>query len=66
MPAYPWLSDAVLDGSGTGAKMGALRSVGVPYTDGDIEGAQALVAGKTEMDALIAYLQQLGTALGKR
>lgn len=63
MPGFPWLSEAVLDEHGTGAKMSALRSVGVPYSDGDIEGAAEAVAGKTEMEALISYLQQLGTHL---
>ena len=60
MPAYPWLFDRVLDGKKTGAKMRALRAVGVPYTDADIEGAAEQVAGKTEVEALIAYIQQLG------
>lgn len=63
MPAFPWLYDNLLDGKHTAAKMKALRSVGVPYTDADIEGAQAAVKGTTEMDALVAYLQQLGTLL---
>lgn len=63
MPGFPWLATAVLDGEITGAKMNALRMVGVPYTDADIAGAKALVAGKTEQEALIAYLQQLGTVL---
>ncbi len=63
MPAFPWLVDAEIDGSVTGKKMKALRSVGVPYTDGDIEGAAAAVEGKKELEALVAYLQQLGTHL---
>jgi len=63
MPAFPWLAEAKVDGSRTGAKMAALRSVGVPYTDEDIAGAAQAVEGRTEMDALIAYLQQLGTVL---
>ncbi len=63
MPAFPWLFDNKLDGVYTGKKMAALRSVGVPYTDADIEGAKAAVEGKTEIDALVAYLQQLGTLL---
>jgi len=61
MPAFPWLFDAVLDGEKTGAKMAALRKVGVPYTDEDIAGAKDAVKGTTEIDALVAYLQQLGT-----
>ena len=63
MPAFPWLAERSLDGARTGAKMRALRSVGVPYTDENIAGAQASVANKTEMEALIAFLQQLGTHL---
>lgn len=66
MPAYPWLYDNLLDGQHTAAKMRALRSVGVPYTDEDIAGAQAAVQGLTEMDAIVAYLQQLGTLLTHR
>jgi cytochrome c oxidase cbb3-type subunit 2 len=63
MPAFPWLAENVVDAAGTAGKMRALRTVGVPYTDEDIAGAEAGVSGKTEMDALVAYLQQLGTAL---
>lgn len=63
MPGFPWLATGILDGEDTGAKMRALRMVGVPYTDEDIAGAQAAVAGQTEMVSLIAYLQQLGTHL---
>lgn len=65
MPGFPWLEDAMLDGEDTAAKMQALRSVGVPYRDEDIEGASAYVVGQSEMAALIAYLQQLGTHLSK-
>ena len=61
MPSFPWLFDNVLTGKDTAGKMKALRSVGVPYTNDDIAGAQAAVAGVTEIDALVAYLQQLGT-----
>jgi cytochrome c oxidase cbb3-type subunit 2 len=63
MPSYPWLSTAVLDGKDTAAKMRALRTVGVPYTDEDISQAGEDVRGKTEEDALIAYLQNLGLLL---
>lgn len=63
MPGFPWLATRTLDGADSGAKMRALRSVGVPYTDSDIEGARAAVEGKTEMVSLIAYLQQLGAHL---
>ncbi len=66
MPAFPWLFDNILDGEDTGKKMAALRFVGVPYTDEDIAGAQAAVKGTTEMEALIAYLQQLGLLLQKK
>jgi cytochrome c oxidase cbb3-type subunit 2 len=67
MPRFPWLAENEIDASTTAAKMKALRMVGVPYTDQQIEGAQAAVSGKTEMDATIAYLQQLGLAMkGKR
>ncbi len=66
MPPYPWLEENVLDGGTTADKMRALRAVGVPYTDEQIAGARAAVEGKTEMDALIAYLQQLGLALKGR
>lgn len=61
MPRYPWLADAVVDSSMTEKKMRALSAVGVPYTDEDFSGAAAKVEGKTEMEAVIAYLQVLGT-----
>ncbi len=63
MPAFTWLEDAVLDGELTGKKMAALRMVGVPYTDQDIANAKQEVAGKTELDAVVTYLQSLGLAL---
>jgi len=63
MPSYPWLFDAVVDHELTGKKMAALRKVGVPYTDEDIANAAEAVKGKTEIDVLVAYLQQLGTLL---
>jgi cytochrome c oxidase cbb3-type subunit 2 len=63
MPSYPWLSQSVLDGRDTAAKMRALRIVGVPYSDDDIAHAAADVKGKTEEEALIAYLQNLGLLL---
>lgn len=66
MPAYPWLFDDEIDGGRTAQKMLALRKVGVPYTDDDIGGAASAVAGKKEIDALLAYLQQLGTLLQSR
>lgn len=66
MPAYPWLFTDTIDGSVTPKKMEALRTVGVPYTDEDIAGAQAAVDGKLEIDALVSYLQQLGTIIQHR
>ena len=66
MPAYPWLFANELTGEKTGKKMKTLRSLGVPYTEDDIAGAQAAVAGRKEIDALIAYLQQLGTLIQTR
>ncbi|ABP79516.1 MULTISPECIES: cytochrome-c oxidase, cbb3-type subunit II [Stutzerimonas stutzeri group] len=63
MPSYPWLVEKTLDGKDTAKKMSALRTLGVPYTDEDIAGARDSVKGKTEMDAMVAYLQVLGTAL---
>ncbi len=66
MPAYPWLARTNANVEDIEAKMRALRMVGVPYTDGEIANAQAELKGKTEMDALIAYLQVLGTALKPR
>ena len=66
MPAFPWLYDNKLDGKDTATKMRALRLVGVPYTEDDIAGAQEAVKGVTEMDALVAYLQQLGILLKEK
>ena len=66
MPAFPFLFQNELDGKHTAAKMIALRRVGVPYTDEDIEGAAASVVGIKEGDALIAYLQQLGLLIQTR
>jgi cytochrome c oxidase cbb3-type subunit 2 len=63
MPAYPFLVEKKLDGKDTPKKMEVLRTLGVPYTDEDIAGASAAVKGKTEMDALVAYLQGLGTII---
>ena len=63
MPGYPWLAKNLVDDSTIGAHMSALRKVGVPYSDDDIAKAPAAVKGKTEMEALIAYLQGLGTVI---
>jgi len=64
MPTYAWMATRLIDESGTAGKMRALRRVGVPYSDADIAGAAEVVRGKTEMEALIAYLQGLGIAAG--
>ena len=63
MPAYPWLAPASVAGVDIEARMRALRRVGVPYSDDEIAGARKELEGKTELDALIAYMQGLGTAL---
>ncbi|MEL7310323.1 MAG: cytochrome-c oxidase, cbb3-type subunit II [Pseudomonadota bacterium] len=66
MPAYPWLNEATVDGDLVARKIRALQMLGDPYSDADIEGAAAAVSGKTEMDALVAYLQGLGLARSAR
>ena len=63
MPAYSWLEGAKIDDYPIANHMKALRRVGVPYTDAEIAGASAQLKGKTEMDAMVAYLQGLGRAL---
>lgn len=63
MPAYPWLERDLVDANSIPRHMTALRRVGVPYTDEEIAGATEAVKGKTEMEAVIAYLQVLGTTL---
>lgn len=63
MPGFPWLETNLLDGKYTVKKMEVLRTLGLPYSDEDIAGAVDAVKGKTEMEALIAYLQSLGTHL---
>lgn len=63
MPAYPWLGKTKLDANSIEAKMRALRRIGVPYSDGEIASAKGELDGKTEREALIAYLQVLGTTL---
>jgi cytochrome c oxidase cbb3-type subunit 2 len=63
MPSYPWLARTAANAADIQAKMRALRTVGVPYTDGEIGKARDELKGRTEMDALIAYLQVLGTAV---
>ena len=66
MPGYPWLDENALDGSDIQAKMETLRTLGVPYSDAEIADAPKALEGKTEMDALIAYLQGLGIELQTR
>lgn len=66
MPAYPQLYDNKLDGQHTADKMRALAKVGVPYTEDDFSGAKRAVQGVTEMDALVAYLQNLGVLLREK
>ena len=63
MPAYSWLSKSTIEPEVMAPRMRALRRVGVPYSDEEIEGAALAVKDKTEQDALIAYLQSLGLAL---
>jgi cytochrome c oxidase cbb3-type subunit 2 len=65
MPAYPWLEHKIIDENMTAKKMIALKKLGVPYTDQDINNASKNVKGKTQEDALVAYLQQLGLAYKK-
>jgi cytochrome c oxidase cbb3-type subunit 2 len=66
MPAYPWLAAATVDGEIVARKMRALRILGDPYSDEDIAAAADAVAGKSELDALVAYLQNLGTVRSAR
>ncbi len=63
MPSYPWLAENKLDGKIVPTKMKVLRTLGVPYTDEAIDNATSDVKNHTEMDALISYLQSLGTAI---
>jgi cytochrome c oxidase cbb3-type subunit 2 len=66
MPAYPWLARSPADAGDIETKLRVLRRLGHPYSDEDIAGARKELAGKTEQDALIAYLQGLGTGLKAR
>ena len=63
MPAYSWLEKASVNPADMAPRMKALRTVGVPYSDAEIAEAAAVVKDKTEMDALVAYLQVMGKAL---
>ncbi len=62
MPSYPWLAKNKVDGAELPKHLKAMQTLGVPYTDAEIAGATAAVEGKTELDAVVAYLQVLGTA----
>ena len=66
MPGYPWLEETMLDDSLIQTKMETLRILGAPYTDAEIEAAPQALEGKTELDAMIAYLQGLGIELKSR
>jgi cytochrome c oxidase cbb3-type subunit 2 len=66
MPAYPWLAERTVDGDLIVRKLERLVMLGTPYSEEDIAGAAAAVEGRTELVALIAYLQGLGTAIGQR
>jgi cytochrome c oxidase cbb3-type subunit 2 len=61
MPNYPWLQGATLNGSGVAKSMRVMKLMGVPYTESDIASAATEVEGKTELEAIVAYLQVLGT-----
>ncbi len=63
MPAFPWLEHNLIDAELTPKKLSAMQLLGVPYKDSDIEASKAAVTGKTELEALVAYLQVLGTAI---
>ncbi len=65
MPGYPWLATKLVQSDDIGDRMRALRVLGVPYTAAQISAAPAALKGKTEEDALIAYLQGLGTGIRK-
>ncbi len=66
MPSYPWLDENALDGSDIQAKMNTLVILGHPYSDAEIEAAPAALEGKTELDAVVAYLQSLGLHVKQR
>jgi len=66
MPSFPWLFENEINSEVTPKKLRTLKTLGVPYTDADIETASAEVKGKKEIDAVVAYLQNLGTVLSER
>lgn len=63
MPAFPWLETKIINSNLTPSKLEAFKLLGVPYSDEDIANAKAAVEGKTELDAVVAYLQSLGHAI---
>ena len=66
MPSYPWLATTTLDPQAIVPKLQALKRLGDPYTDADIQAAPAQLQGKTEQDALVAYLQGMGVQIKAR
>ena len=66
MPSFPWLFQNTLSGDDTADKMRVMQTLGVPYTDDEIATARESVRGKTEIEALVAYLQGLGTVMKDR
>ena len=66
MPGYPWLEENAVDASDIQRKLRVLRTLGHPYSDEEIEQAPQMLEGKSEMDAMIAYLQNLGTSIKTR
>lgn len=66
MPSYPWLETTVLTGDDIAAKMKTLKKLGTPYSDEEINKAKEDIKGKTELDAMVAYLQGLGTTIKTR
>ncbi len=66
MPGFPWLETDFVDSSLTPKKLSVMRTLGVPYTQQEIDGASEAVKDKTEMEALISYLQVLGTSIKTR
>ena len=66
MPGYPWLANTPVDSSDIVKKLSVLRMLGAPYSDEELENAVAQLEGKTELDAMIVYLQRLGTVIKNR
>jgi len=66
MPGFPWLFENNIDSAVTPKKLATLQTLGVPYSQADIDGAAAAVNGKKEIDAVVAYLQNLGTVLSEK